>query len=792
MGISLQPPRVSPQLLFAILLTGSTAIAANEYLSTHSGNDKLLSGLLAGGLGAGAIIGAHAYQSGRDQQSQIETLRARIAQLSQGKASLKTEIERLRRQLTQAELDAQALSEAKTKLEVETIHGLAQAENRVQSASQLIQAKDAQLATVQGELAAAKDQAGTLRSKVLAWEQTFNERLGDKIEDLEIEHTQRIETLEGAYAEKKSQLEKDIRLRADKAIERRLDNLVTKRHNQIIEDLRAALADKETMLQVTSQELERAKLSLNHLELETRGLDQVKDAELDTFEAAVEERDQRIEKQRRTIVDLTEKLADAKRPRLFPAKQTDFPGNHMIKVAYESQGIILDAAHREMAAGKTTYYFNYRGDANPTQAIQPLNAHLTAIKEHLALLDIEPFRYNTEKLLVECTVVTQKRILTDNDVDRYWTPRSQFKGLCSDFHRVRITGASEGAKSPLARNILGAKLLNGEKFIIRRMDPSAGSRKDYWRIAPEWTDYQDAKTIAREINQTIQQRKAKLEPIELYVYFVLDEIDNTMTNISDADRKAYATAIKNILKEGSHVNVGCIVSGQNPNASNYPGFQRGDFNSAVNLHIEKNIPDALMNSNDGSKMTKLMSDYTALLEYCETKNKGIPDITQKYRFAMLEDGKSARKMIELPTLGYYGFDQFRGGDEYEFDSFSTADYPDSIRTLDEALSSRVSTKTNTTPSGSLRRPLTAVNDSQLTAAIFDELPEPSQENGFSEAVKLQSTATVSNYVGFDCIKCQTGKYSRRMLTRGVYSYLCDTCGKKSSENLIEQYLTESE
>ena len=305
-------------------------------------------------------------------------------------------------------------------------------------------------------------------------------------------------------------------------------------------------------------------------------------------------------------------------------------------------------------------------------------------------------------------------------------------------------------------------------------------------------EIQDAKTIAREINQTIQRRKAKLEPIELYVYFVLDEIDNTMTNISDADRKAYSTAIKNILKEGSHVNVGCIVAGQNPNASNYPGFQRGDFNSAVNLHIEKNIPDALMNSNDGSKTTKIMSDYTALLEYCETKNKGIQDITQKYRFALLDDGKSARKMIELPTIGYYGFDQFRGGDEYDFASFSTADYPDSIRTLDEALRSRLSAKTNIKPSGSLRKQLTAVNHSQPTAAIFDELSEPSQDNGFSDAVKLQSDAAVSNYKGFDCIKCQTGKYSRRMLTRGVYSYLCDACGKKSSENLIEQYLTESE
>ena len=790
MGISLHPPKVSPQIVFAIILTGSTAIAANEFLSTHRGNDKLMSGMLAGGLGTGVIVGAHAYQSGRDQQSQIQTLSARIGQLSQGKESLKTEIERLRRQLTQAESAVQTLSDAKTKLEIETIQGLAQAETRVQSANERLQAKDGQLATVQGDLAQAKDQAGALRSKVLEWEQTFQERLEDKIEDLEIEHTERIETLEGEYAEKKCQLEKDIRLRADKAIERRLDNLVTKRHNQLIEDLRAALADKETMLQVTAQELERAKLSLNHLELETRGLDQVKDAELDTFEAAVEERDRRIEEQRQAIVDLTQKLADSKRPRIFPAKQTDFPGNHLIKVAYESQGIILDAAHREMVSGKTTYY--YRGEANPTQAIQPLNAHLTAIKEHLALLDIEPFKYNTEKLLVECTVVTQKRILTDHDVDCYWTPRSQFKGLCSDFNRVRITGASEGAKSPLARNILGAKLLNGEKFIIRRMDPSAGSRKDYWRIAPEWTDYQDAKVIAKEINQTLQRRKAKQEGIDLYVYFVLDEIDNTMTNISEADRKAYATAIKNILKEGSHVNVGCIVSGQNPNASNYPGFQRGDFNSAVNLHIEKNIPDALMNSNDGSKTTKLMSDYSALLEYCETKNKGIPDITQKYRFALLEDGKSARKMIELPTIGYYGFDQFRGGDEYEFDSFSTADYPDSIRTLDEALSSRLSAKTNINPSGSIRRQLTAVSTSQPTAAILVQTPELSKENGFSDAVKPQSTAAVITYVGFDCIKCQTGKYSRRMLTRGVYSYLCDTCGKKSSENLIEQYLTESE
>ena len=789
MGISLDfSPVFSPKLLAIMDLAGSVGMAGNEWMSTHSESDQLWTGLLAGGLSAGVVGAASAYQAQRDGRTQIDGLQAKIQRLSADKVRLSSEIETLKQQLQVMQTEAQAMADATSQLELETIKKLAAARQAVTLKASQLTAAQTEVKTVQGELVEAQQSGDALRNRVLEWERCFEERLEDKTEDLEIEFTQRVETLEGEYRQKKLQLERDIKQRADKAIERRLDNLVGKRHNQRIVELQTSLEERETMLRVTAQELERAKLAIARFEQESLGFDAQREQEFDAYEQAVETRDQRIEEQRLTIISLNRQLSDLRKPRLFPAKQTSFPGNYLIKVACESQGVILDAAYRALSPGKQTYYFNYRGEGNPSHAIQPLNGHLTAIKEHLALLDITPFKYNTEKLLVECTLTTQVKVLTDSDVDRYWTPRSQFKGLCKDFNRVRITGASEGAKSPLARNILGAKLLSGEKFIVRRMDPSAGSRKDYWRIAPEWTDYQDAKTIAREINQTIQRRKTHQEAIDLSVYFVLDEVDNTMTNIADSDRKAYATAIKNILKEGSHLNIGCIVSGQNPNVSTYPGFQRGDFNNAVNIHIGNNIPDALANSNNQFGVTKMGEAFKLLSDYVETRNRSIQEEAKKYRFAMVEMGQKQRFMIELPLLGQFGFDEAYGGDEYEFESFSTADYADAIRSLDDALLSGIRIKNSSFPPGILRSPQPASERIPPDALNIADSPDPHHRNGFSDASQIASSPASDSYVGLRCIKCETGTFVRRKQNRGNYLYQCDACEKWTSGLRIAEAL----
>lgn len=789
MGIALDfSPLMSPKLLALMVLAGSVGIVGNELMSGHGDNDQLWSGLLAGGLSAGVVVGACAYQAQRDGRAQIDDLQDKIQRLSADKARLSGEIGTLKQQIQGMQSEAKAMAEATVKLELDAIKKLAEAHQAMDIRDSQLTAAQAEIAAVQGELAEAKQTGEDLRSRVLEWERCFEERIEDKSEDLEIEFTQRVETLEGEYRQKKLQLERDIKQRADKAIAKRLDNLVAKRHNQRISELQTALEERETMLRVTSQELERAKLAIARFEQESLGFDAQREQEFDAYEQAVETRDERIEEQRLTIISLNRELSELKKPRLFPAKQTSFPGNYLIKAAYDSQRVILDAAYRDLSPGKQTYYFNYRGEGNPSHAIQPLNGHLTAIKEHLALLDITPFKYNTEKLLVECTLTTQIKVLTDSDVDRYWTPRSQFKGLCKDFNRVRITGASEGAKSPLARNILGAKLLSGEKFIVRRMDPSAGSRKDYWRVAPDWSDYQDAKTIAREINATIHRRKTNQESIDLSVYFVLDEVDNTMTNIADSDRKDYATAIKNILKEGSHLNIGCIVSGQNPNVSTYPGFQRGDFNNAVNIHIGNNIPDALANSNNQFGVAKLGEAFKLLSEYVETRNRSIQEEAKKYRFAMVEMGQKQRFMIELPLLGQFGFDEAYGSGEYEFESFSTADYPDSIHSLDEALLSGIRIKNSLLTPGITRTFPPASECIQSDASNFSDLPEPIYSNDFGDASQIASSPASDSYVGLRCIKCETGTFIRRKQNRSSYLYQCDACEKWTSGLRIAEVL----
>ncbi|MEM1308306.1 MAG: hypothetical protein AAF773_05470 [Cyanobacteria bacterium P01_D01_bin.115] len=101
----------------------------------------------------------------------------------------------------------------------------------------------------------------------------------------------------------------------------------------------------------------------------------------------------------------------------------------------------------------------------------------------------------------------------------------------------QIFGApTELTKSSAACSILGAKLLEHKKFKLRHYDPSAGSRKDYWRIALTWRSYQNALKMAVEIESLIlrrQREKSVRNGVESNrAYYVIDELDNTMSTLA--------------------------------------------------------------------------------------------------------------------------------------------------------------------------------------------------------------------------------------------------------------------
>jgi hypothetical protein len=166
------------------------------------------------------------------------------------------------------------------------------------------------------------------------------------------------------------------------------------------------------------------------------------------------------------------------------------------------------------------------------------------------------------------------------------------------------------------------------------------------------------------------------------LYYVLDEVDNTLLNVDKETAQTYAALIKTVAKESDHLNLGIIINAQNPNASNMPGFDRADFANFVNIHIGNVISDALANTNDTSGTSNLTSVYGDLTEFCTSFNAKIEDERLKMRFALVVS-REGRKFIELPLLGEYGFDAAKAGNTYDFETFNSYRYPEQVRSLDD-------------------------------------------------------------------------------------------------------------
>jgi hypothetical protein len=117
-----------------------------------------------------------------------------------------------------------------------------------------------------------------------------------------------------------------------------------------------------------------------------------------------------------------------------------------------------------------------------------------------------------------------------------------------------------------------------------------------------------------------------------------------------------------IIKQASHQNLGAIFIGQNANVSEYPGMDRSDWNSAVNVHIGANAYDAITNSNrfTSDEVSRLKQTADKITEFCHDKNTelGLEKIDpQAYRFALVIEPNKKPYFIELPAFGTYTYDQ---------------------------------------------------------------------------------------------------------------------------------------
>ena len=156
-------------------------------------------------------------------------------------------------------------------------------------------------------------------------------------------------------------------------------------------------------------------------------------------------------------------------------------------------------------------------------------------------------------------------------------------------------------------------------------------------------------------------------------------------NVDQHTGRDYTAAIKTIFKEGDHLRIGAIVSGQSPMTQNYPGFHKADFNNVVDIHLGNNVKDYLVNSNEISGTTDLSIAYGKLLAYCSEQNESIAQVDKRYRFALVSIPQQPLFFQEIPFLGANGFDAEHGGPDYDFQHFNCDEFPANVTDLDSAV-----------------------------------------------------------------------------------------------------------
>jgi hypothetical protein len=145
---------------------------------------------------------------------------------------------------------------------------------------------------------------------------------------------------------------------------------------------------------------------------------------------------------------------------------------------------------------------------------------------------------------------------------------------------------------------------------------------------------------------------------EFFQIRVWDELDNTINSADDPMK--LSEALKKVLKQGGHSNIGWIVSGQSVMTSQIKGFKDDDRSLFTEIII--GIPKIRMyvkkyarGKNSDANLTKLDRNLDDLEAYIESVNDRITDDARLLRIALIVDEKSP-KLYFLPNLDSVNFD----------------------------------------------------------------------------------------------------------------------------------------
>jgi len=146
---------------------------------------------------------------------------------------------------------------------------------------------------------------------------------------------------------------------------------------------------------------------------------------------------------------------------------------------------------------------------------------------------------------------------------------------------------------------------------------------------------------------------------EFFHIRIWDELDNTINSADDPMK--LSDALKKVLKQGGHSNIGWIVSGQSVMTSQIKGFKDDDRSLFTEIII--GIPKIRMyikkyarGKNSDANLAKLERNLDDLEAYIESVNDRITDDARLLRIALIVDEKSP-KLYFLPNLDNVDFDE---------------------------------------------------------------------------------------------------------------------------------------
>ena len=461
----------------------------------------------------------------------------------------------------------------------------------------------------------------------------------------------------------------------------------------------------------------------------------------------------RLEKLEAINKALQARVEELSAPILYrPANREDQRMSNAIAQYFQAQGLILDRAYSDYQKWRAALYFHI--DRNPQIVLDSqLNEHSEKLTQLTNSLTDPEFTFDKSQGLMKATVqLSAKPPVGSSEIDKIWKSVDQFEALVSKIPpRIRVTGGSEGGKSPTAENIavciLKAKKRAGIPYRVRVANPQFHSKKNHWSLPQHWKSHEESLQGLKEMKSHLDARSNNQQSQDLFDLYLFDETDSTITEYG----RTVTDLIFYCIKQASHQDLGMFFIGQSPNASNYKS-QKADWENATSFHIGSAAKHAI-EKDDGlpsEEKNLLKKQWEILNEYCQQQNKKLGLITtgnnqsaEGYRFAWVQSPQG-HYWIELPAFGRYTFDQIN---TVETDRQPSASHAATVQP---------------------RAAESSADPVKPDSAVAAEAPAPT-------------------YLGKRCKKCNYGTFMSAKKSRGVFYYLCGECGKSTSENVLARH-----